>query len=188
MKKVLAVGTALLFLAVAAAVWAGPPDQIRARMKSMQQRIDEGNRSGALTGQEAKRVQVRLNNIRESFENAVLNGLTEREAKLFNQRLDVLGKDVSKEKRDPETTRSGGQIDHRIAELQKRIDEGSRRGTLTPVETKNLQHRLDAIRGQYERAQRDGILKDEEIHSIQGRLDNLAKSISKERSDRERSR
>jgi chromosome segregation ATPase len=188
MKKMLAIGVVFLFLAGAAAAWAGPADQIRGRMDNLQQRIDEGVRSGTLTGQEAKRVQNQLTSIRRGFDSAVRNGLSDREARHFNQRLDVLSKDVAREKHDKEDTRSAGRIDHRIAELQKRIDEGSRRGSLTPVETSNLQKRLDAIRGHYERAQRDGKLKDEEIRSIQGRLDNLAKSISKERSDRERSR
>jgi hypothetical protein len=188
MKKILVLGIAFLFVAGAAAVWAGPPDQIRGRIHSLQQRIDAGIKSGALTGQEAQRVQVRLNNLRENFENAALNGLSDREAKLFNQRLDVLNKEVYKEKHDREDTRSAGRIDHKIVDLQKRIDDGSRNGSLTPVETKSLQKRLDGIRGHYERAQRDGKLTDPEIRSIQTKLDSLAKSIAKERSDRERSR
>lgn len=187
MKKIVATVTICLLL-VAAAAWAGPADQIRGRMDSLQHRIDEGTRSGALTGQEAKRVQNQMNSIRRGFDSSVQNGLSDREAKHFNQRLDTLSKEVSKERHDREDARSAGRIDHRISDLQKKIDEGSRRGSLTPVETKNLQSRLDGIRGHYERAQRDGNLKDQEIRSIQGKLDSLAKSIAKERHDRERSR
>ena len=188
MKKIVATISVCLLLVAAAVAWAGPADQIRGRMDSLQQRIDEGTRSGTLTGQEAKRVQNQLSSIRRGFDSAVQNGLSDREAKHFNQRLDTLSKEVYKERHDREDTRSAGRIDHRISDLQKKIDEGSRRGSLTPVETKNLQSRLDAIRGHHERAQRDGRLKDEEIRSIQGRLDSLAKSIAKERHDRERSR
>lgn len=188
MKKVLAIGIVFLFLAGAAVVWAGPPDQIRGRIDSLQQRIDEGIKSGALTGQEAKRLQNQLGSIRKGFDGAVRNGLSDREAKHFNQRLDTLSKEVYKEKHDREDTRSAGRIDHRISEIQKRIDSGSRDGSLTPVETKNLQSRLDGIRGHYERAQKDGKLTDQEIRAIQARLDALAKSVAKEKSDRERSR
>lgn len=188
MKKIVATISVCLLLVAAAAAWAGPADQIRGRMDSLQHRIDEGTRSGALTGQEAKRVQNQLNSIRRGFDSAVQNGLSDREAKHFNQRLDTLSKEVYKERHDREDTRSAGRIDHRISDLQRKIDEGSRRGSLTPVETKSLQSRLDGIRGHYERAQRDGKLTDQEIRSIQGRLDSLAKSIAKERHDRERSR
>jgi chromosome segregation ATPase len=188
MKKILTLGIVFLFLAGAAAVWAGPPDQIRSRMDSLQQRIDEGVKSGKLTGQEAKGAQNQLNSIRRGFDSAVKNGLSDREAKHFNQRLDTLSKEVYKEKHDREDTRSAGRIDHRISELQKRIDEGSGSGSLTPVETKNLQSRLDGIRAHCERAQKDGKLTDQEIRAIQSRLDTLSKSINKEKQDRERSR
>lgn len=188
MRQILAIGIAFLFLSCTVAAWAGPPDQIRGRMNSLQQRIDEGVKSGALTGQEAKRVQNQLNSIRSGFDSAVRNGLSDSEAKHFNQRLDTLTKDVYKEKHDREDTRSAGQIDRRISELQKRIDSGSRSGSLTPVETKNLQSRLDEIRSHYGRAQKDGRLSDQEIRAIQTKLDTLAKSVTREKSDRERSR
>ncbi len=188
MKKIVATITICMLLVAAAAAWAGPADQIRGRMDSLQHRIDEGTRSGALTGQEAKRVQHQLDSIRKHFDSSVQNGLSAREAKYFNQRLDTLSKEVYKERHDREDTRSAGRIDHRISDLQKKIDEGSRRGSLTPVETRSLQSRLDAIRGQYDRARGDGNLKDAEIRSIQGKLDSLAKSITKERHDRQRSR
>lgn len=188
MKKMMTLGIVFLFLALAAAAWAGPPDQIRGRMDNLQQRIDEGVKSGTLTGQEAKGVQNQLNSIRKGFDSAVKNGLSDREAKHFNQRLDTLSKEVYKQKHDREDTRSAGRIDHRISELQKRIDDGSRKGSLTPVETKNLQSRLDGIRAHYERAQKDGKLTDQEIRAIQTRLDALAKSVAREKSDRERSR
>ena len=127
MKKMMTIGIVFLFLALAAAAWAGPPDQIRGKMDNLQQRIDEGVKSGTLTGQEAKRAQNQMNSIRKGFDSAVQNGLSDREAKQFNQRLDTLSKDVYKEKHDREDTRSAGQIDRRISELQKRIDAGSRR-------------------------------------------------------------
>jgi hypothetical protein len=131
MKK-MAVGIAFLFLALAAAAWAGPPDQIRGKMDNLQQRIDEGVKSGKLTGQEAKGAQNQLNSIRRGFDNAVKNGLSDREAKQFNQRLDTLSKEVYKEKHDREDTRSAGRIDHRISELQQQIDDPDTGGDKKP--------------------------------------------------------
>jgi tetrahydromethanopterin S-methyltransferase subunit G len=56
------------------------------------------------------------------------------------------------------------------------------------METKNLQSRLDEIRSHYGRAQKDGRLSDQEIRAIQKRLDTLAKSVTREKGDLERSR
>ena len=186
-KMMMTIGIVFLFLVLAAAAWAGPSDQIRGKMNGLQRRIDEGVRSGTLTAQEAQRVQNQLNSIRKSFDSAVQNGLSDRETKQFNHRIDALNKDVSKERHDREDTRSAGKIDRRISELQKRIDAGSHSGSLTPVETRNLQSRLDEIRSHYERAQKDGRLSDQEIRAIQTRIDKLTKSVAREKSDRERS-
>ena len=49
-KMMMTIGIVFLFLALTAAAWAGPPDQIRGKMNSLQQRIDEGVKSGTLTG------------------------------------------------------------------------------------------------------------------------------------------
>jgi len=61
--------------------------------------------------------------------------------------------------------------------LQKRIDAGSRSGSLIPLEMKSLQSLLDGIRSLYELAQKDGRLSDQEIRTIQTRLDAPAKSF-----------
>lgn len=188
MKKILVLGVACLLLVCAVTVWAGPADQIRGRMDGLQRRIDEGAKSGTLTVQEVQKIQNKLNAVLKSFDRAVQNGLSQSEIKHFNQRLDDLNKELSKEKHDLESTRSAGRIEKQIGELQKRIDTGSRVGSLTPVETKKLQSRLDAVRSQYDRAQKDGRLSDAEIRSIRTKLDNLSKSINKERQDMERSR
>lgn len=188
MKKILVFGIMLILLLTAWTVWAGSADSIRARMDSVQRRIDDGVKAGTLTGQEAKSVQNELNSIRQGFDSAVQNGLSDREKKHFNQRLDTLSKRVYRERHDKEDSQSAGKIEEKISHLQKRMDTASGRGALTPVETKKLQSRLDGIRKHYENAQKDGKLTDQEIRSIQAKLDSLSRSVDKESRDRERSR
>ncbi len=188
MKKFLVFGIMFVFLFAVATTWAGTADHIRARMDGLEQRIDEGVKAGTLTAQEAKSVQNELAGIRKGFDSAVQNGLSEREAKHFNGRLDALSKKVYREKHDREDARSAGKIEEKIGSLQKRIDTASGRGALTPAETKKLQSGLDGIRKHYEHAQKDGKLTDQEIRSIRNQLDSLSKRISKESLDRERSR
>jgi chromosome segregation ATPase len=76
------------------------------------------------------------------------------------------------------------QIGKRIAELQQRIDEGMRAGTLTPAESKNLQSKLDKIREHVDKAQgkRYG-LSDGEVKSVNNRLDALSKDVYREKHD-----
>jgi septal ring factor EnvC (AmiA/AmiB activator) len=110
MKKMMTIGIMFLVLALAAAALAGPPDQIRGRMDNLQQRIDEGVKSGTLTGQEAKRVQNQLNSIRKGFDSAVQNGLSDREAKHFNQRLDTLSNSISRRSMTGKTPARPGRL------------------------------------------------------------------------------
>ena len=75
-------------------------------------------------------------------------------------------------------------ITRRITELQHRIDEGERAGTLTPAENKNLQSRLDKIRVRFEKAKEKQYgPSDGEVASIHKQLDALSKDVSREKHD-----
>jgi hypothetical protein len=75
-------------------------------------------------------------------------------------------------------------ISKRITELQHRIDEGIRAGTLTAAENKNLQSRLDRIRERFEKAkEKKHGLSDGEVASINKQLDALNKDVSREKHD-----
>ncbi|MBZ0156032.1 MAG: hypothetical protein K8I29_07430 [Alphaproteobacteria bacterium] len=104
MKKLLLPLAALVIVALSLA-WtvpalASPAEQIRDRIANLQQRIDEGKLSGALTPPEAKRLQRDLNSIRGTFEKARKGALTPREIDVLNHRLDILDKKVFKQKHD----------------------------------------------------------------------------------------
>jgi ATP-dependent Lon protease len=72
----------------------------------------------------------------------------------------------------------------RIAELQHRIDEGVRAGSLTPTENRNLQSRLDRIREHFDKAEEKRYgLSDQEVASFNKQLDALGKDVDREKHD-----
>ncbi|MFO0754817.1 MAG: hypothetical protein U0411_16000, partial [Thermodesulfovibrionales bacterium] len=91
---------AALLLAWTVPALASPAEQIRDRIAHLQQRIDEGKLSGALTLPEAKHLQRELNHIRKSFEKARKGVLAPREIDALNHRLDILDKKVFAQKHD----------------------------------------------------------------------------------------
>lgn len=74
------------------------------------------------------------------------------------------------------------QMDKRINELQGRIDEGVKSGSLTQAESKKLQTRLDAIRKNFDTQRKRG-LSDQEFRSLDKRLNDLRNDIFKEKHD-----
>lgn len=191
MRKIISVCVVLFIVfAVVPSLYGGPAEQqINSRIHELQRRIDDGAKTGALTPAESKNLQMRLDKIREQVEKAQTKryGLSEGEVKSINNRLDILSKDTYREKRDMQTTHTADQITHRINEMQKRIDNGYRDGSLTGSESKSLQAKLDNIQSHFERAQK-GTLSEQDIRAINRKLDLLSKDIYKERQDRQRDR
>jgi flagellar biosynthesis chaperone FliJ len=75
-------------------------------------------------------------------------------------------------------------ISRRITEIQHRIDEGVRAGTLTLAENKTLQSKLDKIRERFEKGKdKKHGLSDGEVASINKQLDTLNKDVAQERHD-----
>ncbi len=191
MRNIISVCMVLFIVfAVVPNLYGGPAEQqINSRIHELQQRIDDGAKTGSLTPAESKNLQMRLDRIREQVEKAQTKryGLSEGEVKSINHRLDILSKDTYREKRDMQTTHTADQITHRINEMQKRIDNGYRDGSLTGSESKSLQAKLDNIQSHFERAQK-GTLSEQDIRAINHKLDLLNKDIYKERQDRQRAR
>jgi outer membrane murein-binding lipoprotein Lpp len=73
-------------------------------------------------------------------------------------------------------------IQHRIDDLQTKIDSGLRYRQLTEPEAKNLQKRLDNIKISFEKAKGKN-LPPSSVTSINQKLDALTKDVSKERHD-----
>lgn len=73
-------------------------------------------------------------------------------------------------------------IQHRINDLQAKIDSGFKYRQLTEPEAKKLQKRLDNIKAGFEKAKAKNLPKSS-VASIEQKLDALAKDISQERHD-----
>ena len=74
---------------------------INQRIVQMDQRIDQGLRSGALTRDEGRKLRMELNKVRDDAARMKKDGiLTPREKGRLNTELDRLKKDIDREKRD----------------------------------------------------------------------------------------
>ncbi len=75
---------------------------IHSRIAELQRRIDNGVATGTLTGEEASRLQFRLDKIRSDTERLEAEGIkTPEEAARLNQRLDILEGDIYRLKHNP---------------------------------------------------------------------------------------
>jgi len=189
MRKIFSVFMVLLLiLVVVPNLYAGPSERhISKRISELQEGIDSGVHTGAITPDESKKLQSRLDKIQENFDKAQgkRHGMRDGEVTSINSKLDALSKDIKRERRDLQTTRTDDKITRRINEMEKRIESGHRNGSLTGSEAKSLQARLDGIRDRLGRAQKNG-LSDHEIRTINHELDELSKKISKEKNDCQR--
>jgi outer membrane murein-binding lipoprotein Lpp len=74
--------------------------RINDRINTLQAKLDNGSKSGQLTGDETRSLQSRLNAIKNRFEGVKKNSLTTQETKAINGQLDNLSRDISKQKYD----------------------------------------------------------------------------------------
>ena len=166
---------------------------INQRIAEMDQRIDQGMRSGALTRDEGRRLRMELNKVRDDAARMKRDGiLTPREKDRLNAELDRLKRDIYREARDDDRRR-GQQIDisdinQRIAEMDQRIDQGMRNGALTRDESRRLRMELNKVRDDAARMKRDGILTPREKDRLNAELDRLKRDIYREKNDRDRRR
>ncbi|NLX52314.1 MAG: hypothetical protein GXY72_09480 [Deltaproteobacteria bacterium] len=164
---------------------------ISQRIAQMDQRIDQGMRSGALTRDEGRRLRMELNRVRDDAARMKRDGiLTPREKDRLNAELDRLQRDIYREAKDDDRNR-GRQVDisdisQRIAQMDQRIDQGMRSGALTRDEGRRLRMELNRVRDDAARMKRDGILTPREKDRLNAELDRLNKDIYREKRDRGR--
>lgn len=165
--------------------------RIDQRQSNQQKRIDQGVKSGELTQQEAARLQQDQARIQRMENKARADGtITREEAARIERAQDRQSKAIARESHDKQRahTQGGGRIDARQANQQKRIDEGVRRGELTPNEAARLRNEQARIQRMEDRARADGRLNPEERRRIDHQLDQLDEAITRERRDRQRAR
>ena len=164
---------------------------IYSRISQMDQRIDQGMRNGVLTRDEGRMLRMELNKVRDDAARMKRDGiLTQREKDRLNAELDRLKKDIYREVRDDDRNR-GRQVDisdinQRISQMDQRIDQGMRSGTLTRDEGRMLRMELNKVRDDAARMKRDGILTQREKDRLNAELDRLQRDIYREKKDRDK--
>jgi len=160
------------------------PDQERSaenKMVTIEQKIGEGLKTGALSPDQAQMFLTSLKSIRIDF-TALRNTIVYREQwDSLHHRLDVLGDEIDRSL--VRTSRMdeprGGD---RIAALQRRIDDGRVSGRLSRSEEREFQVRLDSIRSEYLRMSDRGRHPRYEARTdISRRLDSLEMDLDRYR-------
>ena len=192
MKRLLLLATAAsaVALSVAAPAAAQSWQAINQRQASIDQRIDQGIRSGSLTQQEGIQLRGEFRAIAnlEADYRRTQGGLSAGERADLDRRFDQLARRVYAQKQDWQS--QGGQqwltINQRQAGLDQRIDQGVRNGALTQQETILLRGEFRTIanlEAQYRRT--DGGLSTAERADLDRRFDDLSRRIYVQKQDRQ---
>ena len=167
---------------VAAASWSS----INERQEILEDRINQGIRSGALTRPEAIRLRSEYNDLarlEDSYRRSG-GGLSAAERADLDRRFDLLRLRIRIQRHD-EQERAWVSINQRQAQIDARIDEGVRNGALTRTEAIELRgefRTLVALEAEYRRSR--GAFTAEERADLDRRLDRLSARVARDRHDR----
>ena len=158
---------------------------INARQANLDRRIDQGVRNGSLTRAEAARLRAEFQDIvrLEAQYRRSGNGLNQVERQDLDRRFDLLSRRIRDERSDNDD-RGWQSINARQANLDRRIDQGVRNGSLSPAEAARLRAEFETIvrlEAQYRRS--GGGLNQAERRDLDQRFDALSRRIRDERRD-----
>ncbi|MFO0599178.1 MAG: hypothetical protein U0228_27975 [Myxococcaceae bacterium] len=111
------------------------PVRLEERIARQQQRINNGVRTGALTADEARQLQGRLDGAQADL---MKDGF---EGKKVRRELKSLSKDIFKNKHNADFDPA-----QKMKNLDARLEQGAKDGTLTPEEQAQLKAQADAVR------------------------------------------
>ena len=169
---------------------------IQQRMQNQEQRIDQGVKSGALTPKETGRLEAEQAKIRQTEQRMKSDGqLTPNERQKLNNMQDRSSQQIYNQKHDAQTANVGQggagvnvndpNIQQRMQNQQRRIDQGVASGQLTPKEAGRLQAREAKIKQDEARMKSDGQLTAKERKKLNKELDNASDRIYKQKHDRQ---
>lgn len=185
MKKLLALAAAASALALAAPASAQTWRNIDQRQAQLDQRIDVGVRNGSLTRNEASQLRMDFRGITriEAQYRATGGGLSAWERSDLDRRFDNLSARIRYDRHDAQDARWTS-INARQAQLDARIDQGVRDGSLNRTEAYRLRTEFRQI-ADLERRYRfsSGGLSQWERADLDRRFDNLSQRIYAERRD-----
>jgi hypothetical protein len=206
MKRLLSLAVATSALALmaptaSAQVWVG----INQRQAQIDQRIEVGVNNGALTGSEAARLRGEFNDLARLEAQYRRDGLSASERSDLDVRFDRLNAQVRSERQDAQNNRGDRydrdhdrddrydgdrdrhgdnwrSINQRQAQLEARINEGRREGSLTNGEARRLRAQFQDIAQLEVRYRRNGLSAGER-RDLDMRFDRLSARIEAERHD-----
>jgi len=178
----LGIAAATVPAATAQAGW----QNINQRQAQLDQRIDQGVRSGQLTRNEAARLRAEFRGIAdlEIRYRRSAPGLTVAERRDLDRRFDALSRKIRAERQDGQGAGNWWNINQRQAQLDRRIDQGVRSGQLTRAEAVRLRAEfrgIVALEARYRRTA-PGLTVAERA-DLDRRFDVLARKIRWERRD-----
>lgn len=187
MKKFLLMAAAVGALSLAAAAPAaaqnyGGWQSINARQAQLDQRIDVGVRNGSLTRNEAVRLRAEFRQIAAIEANYRRNGLSPGERADLDRRFDNLSQRVRYERNDRQDDRGWTPINQRQRQLDNRIDQGVRDGSLSRREAGRLRGEFQEIAALESRYRRNGLNRQERA-DLDRRFDRLSQEIYAQRRD-----
>lgn len=151
------------------------------KMVSIQEKIGDGLKTGALTPDQSQTFLTTLKGIRTDYTALRDKKVYRDKWDSLDTRLDTLGDDIDRALVRPsriDEPRNGD----RIADLQRRIDDGRTNRRLSPTEERDFQARLDSIRRDYLWMTEGGRSTTyEERTEIARRLDSFEKDINRYR-------
>lgn len=183
MKKIvtlLATAGALALMAPAASAQAGwlPINQ---RQAQLEQRIDVGVRNGSLTRNEARTLRSEFDQIASLERRYRSNGLSGVERRDLDRRFDALSARIRYERHD-NAGNSWQNINQRQAQLDRRIDQGVRDGSLSRREATRLRSEFQQIASLEAQYRRNGLTARERA-DLDWRFDRLSAQVRAERGD-----
>ena len=169
---------------------------IQQRTQNQEQRIDQGVKSGALTPKETGRLEAEQAKIRQTEQRMKSDGqLTPNERQKLNNMQDRSSQQIYNQKHDAQTANVGQggtgvnvndpNIQQRMQNQERRIQQGVNSGALTPKEAGKLEAREAKIKQDEARMKSDGQLTAKERKKLNKELDNTSDRIYKQKHDRQ---
>jgi CRISPR/Cas system-associated endoribonuclease Cas2 len=169
---------------------------IQQRMQNQEQRIDQGVSSGTLTPKEAGKLEAEQAKIRQTEQRMKSDGqLTPNERQKLNNMQDRSSQHIYNQKHDAQTANVGQggagvnvndpNIQQRMQNQERRIQQGVNSGQLTPKEAGRLQAREAKIKQDEARMKSDGQLTAKERKKLNKEFDNASDRIYKQKHDRQ---
>ena len=153
------------------------------RLANQRKRIDEGLKSGALTQEEAKILRNNVDQTEQEGKRLMADGkLTDAERTRLQNMLDRNNKMIEDKKNNP-VTAMAPQIQQRIANQQKRIDEGIKSKALTQDGSKTLLDNLNYVQQEEKRLTAAGKFTQADKERLNKLLDQNSKMIEDSKSN-----